>query len=116
MKRIAQVLTWFPTACPADPAIGKDSVNCDLTKGACSVFKEFDGTKLEYNENGAVFSIKEKTNAPTMGTKKFMFFGRLDVVVQPAAGAGIVTSLVLQSDDLDEVRSHSLPMRIENTG
>lgn len=89
--------------CPADPAFGKNKVNCDLTKGPCDVFHEFDGTKLEYDERGAVFSIKEDTNAPTIGTKKFMFFGRLDVEVQPAAGAGIVTSLVLQSDDLDEI-------------
>lgn len=89
--------------CPSDPAFGKNKVSCDLTKGPCDVFHEFDGTKLDYDERGAVFSIKEDTNAPTIGTKKFMFFGRLDVEVQPAAGAGIVTSLVLQSDDLDEI-------------
>ncbi len=32
-----------------------------------------------------------------------MFFGKLDVVMKPARGAGIVSSIVLQSDDRDEI-------------
>lgn len=45
----------------------------------------------------------KESNAPTIGTEKYIFFGRIDVVCQAAAGQGIVTSAVLQSDDLDEV-------------
>lgn len=88
--------------CPADPAFGK-SVNCDFSKGSCDIFKEADGTKLDYKDNGAVFSIKTETNAPTIATGKYIFFGKVEVVVQAAPGAGIVTSSVLQSDDLDEI-------------
>ncbi|KAI5462106.1 concanavalin A-like lectin/glucanase domain-containing protein [Mariannaea sp. PMI_226] len=36
-------------------------------------------------------------------TSKYIFFGRVDVEVRAAPGAGIVTSAVLQSDDLDEI-------------
>ncbi|KAI9151880.1 putative glycosidase crf1 [Paramyrothecium foliicola] len=89
--------------CPANPALGNEKVFCDLTKGECGAFKELDGTDLTYNERGAVFSIEKDTNAPTIHSDKFIFFGRLDVEVQAAAGAGIVTSLVLQSQDLDEI-------------
>ena len=38
-----------------------------------------------------------------MISKKYLFFGRVDAVVQAAPGAGIVSSFTLQSDDLDEI-------------
>ncbi|KAK2592712.1 hypothetical protein QQS21_009587 [Conoideocrella luteorostrata] len=88
--------------CPPNPALSTKS-NCDFTKGACSLFKEVDGTKLSYGRNGAVFTIKTGSNAPTVNTGKYIFFGRVDVTVQAAPGNGIVTSSVLQSDDLDEI-------------
>ena len=61
------------------------------------------GTTLTYGSNGAVFTIQEETNAPTIKTNKYIFFGRLDVELMAAPGDGIVTSAVLQSDDLDEI-------------
>lgn len=91
------------TACKPDPAFGKNKVNCDFTKGACSALSELPGTTLKYDGKGAVFSISKDSEAPTVATGKFIFFGRLDVEVQAAAGKGIVTSVVLQSKDLDEV-------------
>jgi beta-glucanase (GH16 family) len=50
-----------------------------------------------------LFRIETETNAPTVATDNYIFFGRVDVVMQAAAGAGIVTSVVLQSDCLDEI-------------
>lgn len=50
-----------------------------------------------------VFPIENHAQAPTITTSKYIFFGRVDVTMQAAAGAGIVTSVVLQSDDLDEI-------------
>ncbi|KND89874.1 putative glycosidase crf1 [Tolypocladium ophioglossoides CBS 100239] len=89
--------------CPADPAFGSEGVNCDFTKGACSAFQALEGTTPEYNGNGAVFEIQREFEAPTMATAKYIFFGRIDIVLQAAPGRGIVTSVVLQSDDLDEI-------------
>ncbi|KOS22977.1 putative glycosidase [Escovopsis weberi] len=89
--------------CPSDPAFGNDTITCDFSKGACDVFAELPGTTLKYSDNGAVFSISTETQAPTIRTGRYILFGRVDVVVQAAAGAGIVTSSVLQSDDLDEI-------------
>ncbi|KAG6015219.1 hypothetical protein E4U41_004664 [Claviceps citrina] len=90
------------TTCPADPALGT-SVNCDFTKGPCDIFKPAGGTRLDYKDNGAVFSISVEGYAPTIGTGKYIFFGKVEVQVQAAPGAGIITSAVLQSDDLDEI-------------
>lgn len=50
-----------------------------------------------------VLSIEKESNAPTLGSHKTIFFGRIDVELQAAAGQGIVTSVVLESADLDEI-------------
>ncbi|KAK0385211.1 hypothetical protein NLU13_7688 [Sarocladium strictum] len=89
--------------CKPDPAFGNTKVDCDLTKGPCQPFYELDGTKLEYTDKGAVFKIEKETNAPTIATHNYMFFGRLEVELNPAPGKGVVTSVVLQSDVLDEI-------------
>lgn len=101
--------TWLDTpltlflACPADPAFGKDTVHCDFTKGACDAFAEDAGTSISHNEHGAVFTITGLDQAPTIATSKYIFFGRVDVELKASNGVGIVTSLVLQSDNLDEI-------------
>jgi len=89
--------------CKPDPAFGKNKVSCDFTKGECDAFSELDGTSLEYEDKGAVFSIKKDGNAPTIETDKYIFFGRVDVDLQIAPGGGIITSVVFESDDLDEI-------------
>lgn len=88
--------------CDPDPALGT-TIDVDFTQGPNDLFYEFDGTKIDYDENGAVFTINKETDAPTVGTNKYIFFGRVDVTVQAAFGQGVVTSFVLQSDNLDEI-------------
>ncbi|KAG9253745.1 glycoside hydrolase family 16 protein [Emericellopsis atlantica] len=89
--------------CSPDAAFGKNSVSCDWTKGACSAFEGLPGTTVSYDSKGAIFSIEKESNAPTMATHKRIFFGRVDVELIAAAGQGIVTSLVFESADLDEI-------------
>ncbi|KAM5350480.1 hypothetical protein ACJ41O_006985 [Fusarium nematophilum] len=89
--------------CPADPAFGDDKVECDFTKGECDAFHGMIGTSLKYDGKGSHFIINKESDAPTIRTDNYIFFGRIDVVVQAAEGQGIVTSAVLQSDDLDEI-------------
>ncbi|KAK1637038.1 concanavalin A-like lectin/glucanase domain-containing protein [Colletotrichum phormii] len=89
--------------CPADPALGK-SVSIDFTKGNDdSVFRKLDGTAVKFEDGGALFAINKETDAPTMASKKYIFFGKIDVVLKASLGQGVVTSVVLQSDDLDEI-------------
>ncbi|EJT77024.1 cell wall glucanosyltransferase [Gaeumannomyces tritici R3-111a-1] len=91
--------------CPPAPALGK-ALTIDYAKGAdkSGFFKMLDGTSLEYDGNkGAVFKIASEGNAPTLVAKDYIFFGKVEVELQAAPGVGIVTSVVLQSDDLDEI-------------
>ncbi|KAK4127232.1 glycoside hydrolase family 16 protein [Parathielavia appendiculata] len=90
--------------CPNPKAVGSKPVDIDFRKGASDFFKLADGTSLKYDNNlGAVFSISKETDAPTIGSNKYIFFGQVDVTVRAARGIGVVTSFVLQSDDLDEI-------------
>ncbi|KAI1204987.1 glycoside hydrolase family 16 protein [Annulohypoxylon truncatum] len=88
--------------CPDDPALGT-TVTVDFTKGKSDLFTAADGTTVTYDGNGAVFTINKAADAPTITSNKYIFFGKVELVVEAAPGAGIVTSFVLQSDDLDEI-------------
>lgn len=90
--------------CPNPKAVGSKAVDIDFRKGANSFFTVADGTSLKYDTGlGAVFSISKDTDAPTISSSKYIFFGQVDVTVRAARGVGVVTSFVLQSDDLDEI-------------
>jgi beta-glucanase (GH16 family) len=91
-------------ACPADPALGAEVKTIDFRKGATDFFHIADGTKLTYDANdGALFTIASEGQAPTITSSKYIFFGKVDVVLKASAGVGVVTSVTLQSDDLDEI-------------
>lgn len=55
------------------------------------------------NSKGAVFTINKQGDAPTIQSEFAIFFGELEVKMQAAPGTGIVSSLVFESDDLDEI-------------
>ncbi|KAM0331681.1 hypothetical protein ACHAQA_003360 [Verticillium albo-atrum] len=90
--------------CKPAPALGK-SVDVDFTKSNGEDYLyTLDGTKVTYDEEkGAIFSIKKPTEAPTKASHQYIFFGELECTVQAANMQGIVTSIVLQSADLDEI-------------
>ncbi|EGX93617.1 Concanavalin A-like lectin/glucanase [Cordyceps militaris CM01] len=94
--------------CPADAAVGKKGINCDFTKGACDAFDHIAGKAVTYGPRGAVSAVDGSFQAPTLVSKAALFFGRVDVEMQAAPGRGIVTSLVLLSDDLDEIDLEAL--------
>lgn len=76
----------------------------DFTKGENDFFTPAVGTTVSYDPSlGAVFAINKETEAPTFTSTGYIFFGRVDVVVRASVGTGVVTSFVLQSDDLDEI-------------
>ncbi|CAI6083428.1 unnamed protein product [Clonostachys chloroleuca] len=89
--------------CDPAPALGNLTIDCDFTQGACSDFTAASGTTITYDDNGALFSIENDTQAPTLSTSRYIFFGRVEVQLKAAVGQGIITSVVLQSADLDEI-------------
>lgn len=89
--------------CPANPAIASKQT-IDFTKGENDFFTPAIGTTVKYDPSlGAVFAINKETDAPTFTSTGYIFFGRVDVVARASVGTGVVTSFVLQSDDLDEI-------------
>lgn len=52
--------------------------------------------------DGAQFTIKQ-TEAPTISMNKYIMFGKVTVTMKAAPGSGVVSSLVLESADLDEI-------------
>ncbi|KAL2862533.1 glycoside hydrolase family 16 protein [Aspergillus lucknowensis] len=52
---------------------------------------------------GALFTINEQGDAPTIETKFYIFFGYIEARFRAASGTGIVSTAILESDDLDEI-------------
>lgn len=88
--------------CPSDPALGT-TLTTDFTQGANSFWTLADATKMSYSSNGAEFVINTATDAPTISASKYIMFGKVTVTTRAAAGQGIVSSFILESDDLDEI-------------
>ncbi|KAK6063381.1 cell wall glucanosyltransferase mwg1 [Seiridium cupressi] len=89
--------------CPDDAALGT-TYEGDFTKGKVDLFDEAIGTTLSFDDSlGAVFTINTETDAPTISANKYIFFGKIDITLRACTGQGVVTSFVLQSDDLDEI-------------
>jgi len=68
-----------------------------------------DGWKLSgtgsasYTGAGAGLILGKKGDNPTLETTGYMFFGSLEVTLKAAPGQGVVTSIVMLSDSLDEI-------------
>ncbi|EEP80163.1 conserved hypothetical protein [Uncinocarpus reesii 1704] len=54
-------------------------------------------------KKGGEFTIRERLQSPTIQSHFYIFFGRLEVHMKAATGQGIVSSVVIQSEDLDEI-------------
>lgn len=89
--------------CPNNPAMPQ-TWDTDFTAGKDAIkgWKQTAGS-LTYGSEGAEFIIAKKGDAPTIGSSTFLHYGYVEVVMKAAPGVGIVSSIVLQSDNLDEV-------------
>ncbi|KAJ4423185.1 hypothetical protein N0V82_002179 [Gnomoniopsis sp. IMI 355080] len=91
-----------PSTCTPDPAFGGEA-NIDFTKGASDLFTAASNTGVVYGENGAEFTINATGQAPTFTSTKYLFFGTVEVKMRVAKGQGIISTIVLESDVLDEI-------------
>ncbi|KAF1985839.1 glycoside hydrolase family 16 protein, partial [Aulographum hederae CBS 113979] len=86
--------------CPPDSALGRQ-VSIDFTSGASDSFTA-QGNPT-YDSNGASFTVSKSGDSPQLTSKWYIMFGKVEVVLKAAPGAGIVSSFVMQSDTLDEI-------------
>lgn len=87
-------------SCPPDSALGR-SVNIDFTSGESDSFTP-QGNPT-YDSNGASFTVAQSGDSPQLTSKWYIMFGHVEYTMKPAPGVGIVSSAVMQSDDLDEI-------------
>ncbi|KAH8591470.1 concanavalin A-like lectin/glucanase domain-containing protein [Bisporella sp. PMI_857] len=90
--------------CPNDPAFGlKDhTFTFNDSRTVTDSFNITNGA-LSYGSNGAEFTITKRKESPTIRSKFYIFFGSVSIIMRAALGQGIISSIVLQSEDLDEV-------------
>ncbi|KAF2147189.1 glycoside hydrolase family 16 protein [Aplosporella prunicola CBS 121167] len=87
------------TAGQINPALGR-SVNIDFSSASDS----FDAVgPVSYGSDGASFTISKSGDSPKLTSKWYIMFGKVEFVVKVSPGTGIVSSAILQSDDLDEI-------------
>lgn len=90
--------------CPPNPALAVPDFYSDFTQGPSSNegWLTTSGA-INYGPSGAEFTINKRFDAPTIQTEFYIFFGYVEVKMRAAPGVGVVSSIVLQSDNLDEV-------------
>ena len=90
------------TDCPTNTALGTNHTYDFTTSSADDTWNTTAGA-ITYGSAGAEFTINVRGDAPTIQTEFYLFFGEVEVWMKAATGAGVVSSIVLESDDLDEV-------------
>ncbi|CAL5866990.1 uncharacterized protein PFLUO_LOCUS1202 [Penicillium psychrofluorescens] len=91
------------TTCPPDVGTTESHLNFDFTQASALDMWTTTAGKVTTGPNGAEFTIAERGDAPTIQTSFNIFFGEVSVTMKAASGQGIVSSIVLESDDLDEI-------------
>ncbi|KAK5140573.1 hypothetical protein LTR04_002936, partial [Oleoguttula sp. CCFEE 6159] len=93
------------STCPPDPAL---SATFAYDFGALGESVDFSTASwwhpwISYSGSGVMLSLNRSGVAPTLTTNFYIMFGRVEVVIRTAAGQGIISDVILQSDDLDEI-------------
>ena len=88
--------------CPADPALATGFA--ENFHSQSKWFKELvDPDQITYGDNGLALTLSKRGQAPTIESNFYIMFGKIEVELKAANGTGIVSSVVLLSDDKDEI-------------
>lgn len=88
--------------CPADPALGTEHdwwFNSTIDDKLWTMKTG----KYETTDEGATFSINKEGESTLLQSNFYIFFGVVESHVKMAKGDGVISSVVLESDDLDEI-------------
>ncbi|EFE37254.1 cell wall glucanase, putative [Trichophyton verrucosum HKI 0517] len=88
--------------CPNAPALGQNyttylnsSLNPDVWNATSGI--------VEISDAGSNFTIHKALDSPTIQSFFYIFFGTVEVHMKAATGRGVVSSIVIQSEVLDEI-------------
>ncbi|KAL4970323.1 glycoside hydrolase family 16 protein [Aspergillus stella-maris] len=91
-------------SCKPDPGLNSKSFDSDFTQGDSALDGWIKAAgDVSFGPDGAELTINKQGDAPTIETDFYFFFGKAEVVMKTAPGTGIVSSVVIESDVLDEV-------------
>lgn len=89
--------------CPNDPALGMAHTFYFNESSTVTDFFNITAGTPTYGPNGTEFTIASLGQSVTIQSQFYIFWGSVSVILKAASGQGIVSSIVLISDDLDEV-------------
>ncbi|OBA28767.1 hypothetical protein HANVADRAFT_46964 [Hanseniaspora valbyensis NRRL Y-1626] len=91
---------------PSNTALTDSPVTLNFTSNATvsKYFNNYSGTgELTYTDDGLNLTLAKRYDNPSIVSNFYLMFGRIEVIAKPAYGTGIVSTVYLQSDDLDEI-------------
>lgn len=108
----AAAQTWtacnpLNATCEEDPALGttfETIFNTSMSEFDTNFFNVTAGTDLiSFSDEGAELTIAKHGDSVTVETAFYIMFGTVEMMFQAASGQGIISTMVLLSDDLDEI-------------
>lgn len=88
--------------CPKMPALGANAT-FHLNETLSDKIWKITGAGVEYKNNGGAFTVAKSGDSPKIQSEFYIFWGRASCIMKAAKGRGIVSSFILQSEDLDEI-------------
>jgi beta-glucanase (GH16 family) len=90
------------TDCPSDISLGMTKAWNFTETLSDKIWNTTAGT-ITYGTDGGAFTIDKRYDSPTIQSNFYIFFGIVEIHMKAASGTGVISSIVLESDDLDEV-------------
>ncbi|MCJ1473820.1 hypothetical protein MMC13_002471 [Lambiella insularis] len=92
------------TDCPTDLALGTSTTfNFTTQTSTDDTVWNTTAAPITYGTEGAAFTVSGAGVSATLQSNFYIFFGTIEVIMKAASGTGIISSIVLESDDLDEI-------------
>ncbi|EEQ32262.1 hypothetical protein McanMca71_005635 [Microsporum canis] len=88
--------------CPNAPALGQNFTTNFTDPLNTKIWNATNGV-VDITRTGANFTIRRELDSPTLQTFFYIFFGTVEVHLKAATGKGVVSSVVIQSEALDEI-------------
>jgi len=88
--------------CPTNPALSMN-YNFDFTQASNASTWDVEAGVPTYEQDGAILTISKQKESPTLTSQFYIMFGIVEVHMKASRGQGIVSSIVMESKDLDEI-------------